>query len=72
MTAPALTGITVLELGQAFMGPYCGLLMQRLGADVIKVEPPQGEPYRRPTAAKASRPCSSVSSMRASEASAST
>ena len=47
-----MTGITVLDLGQAFMGPYCGLLMQRLGADVIKVEPPQGEPYRRPTARK--------------------
>lgn len=52
MTSSALTGITVLDLGQAFMGPYCGLLMQRLGADVIKVEPPQGEPYRRPTARK--------------------
>jgi crotonobetainyl-CoA:carnitine CoA-transferase CaiB-like acyl-CoA transferase len=52
MTASALSGITVLDLGQAFMGPYCGLLMQRLGADVIKIEPPQGEPYRRPTAIK--------------------
>ena len=52
MTMRALSGITVLDLGQAFMGPYCGLLMQRLGADVIKVEPPQGEPYRRPTARK--------------------
>src|SRR5262245_6896965 len=48
----ALSGVTVLELGQAFMGPYCALLMQRLGAEVIKVEPPQGEPYRRPTARK--------------------
>jgi formyl-CoA transferase len=52
MPSLALSGITVLDLGQAFMGPYCGLLMQRLGADVIKVEPPQGEPYRRPTARK--------------------
>ncbi len=49
---PALTGVTVLDLGQAFMGPYCGLLLQRLGAEVIKVEPPQGEPYRRPTVRK--------------------
>jgi crotonobetainyl-CoA:carnitine CoA-transferase CaiB-like acyl-CoA transferase len=48
----ALSGIKVLDLGQAFMGPYCGLLLQRLGADVVKVEPPQGEPYRRPTARK--------------------
>lgn len=52
MIRPALSGVTVLDLGQAFMGPYCGLLMHRLGADVIKVEPPQGEPYRRPTAIK--------------------
>ncbi len=49
---PALAGVTVLDLGQAFMGPYCGLLLQRLGAEVIKVEPPQGEPYRRPTVRK--------------------
>jgi crotonobetainyl-CoA:carnitine CoA-transferase CaiB-like acyl-CoA transferase len=48
----ALAGVTVLDLGQAFMGPYCGLLLQRLGAEVIKVEPPQGEPYRRPTVRK--------------------
>jgi formyl-CoA transferase len=48
----ALTGIIVLDLGQAFMGPYCGLLLQRLGATVIKVEPLGGEPYRRPTARK--------------------
>ena len=48
MTMRALSGVTVLDLGAGlFMGPYCGgLLMQRLGADVIKVEPPQGEPYR--------------------------
>ena len=48
----ALAGITVLDLGQAYMGPYCGLLLQRLGAEVVKVEPPQGELYRRPTVRK--------------------
>jgi crotonobetainyl-CoA:carnitine CoA-transferase CaiB-like acyl-CoA transferase len=52
VTRGALDGLTVLELGQAFMVPYTAMLMQRLGADVIKVEPPQGEPYRRPTARK--------------------
>jgi crotonobetainyl-CoA:carnitine CoA-transferase CaiB-like acyl-CoA transferase len=52
----ALSGITVLDLGQAFMGPYCGLLLQRLGATVIKVEPLQGEPYRRPTVRKGTEP----------------
>jgi crotonobetainyl-CoA:carnitine CoA-transferase CaiB-like acyl-CoA transferase len=48
----ALAGVTVLDLGQAYMGPYCGLLLQRLGADVVKVEPPEGELYRRPTVRK--------------------
>jgi len=51
-TASVLTGVTILELGQAYMAPYCTLLMQRLGADVIKIEPPGGELYRRPTARK--------------------
>ena len=34
------------------MGPYCGFVLQRLGADVVKVEPLEGEPYRRPSAKK--------------------
>ena len=42
----------MLDLGQAFMGPYCGFVLQRLGADVVKVEPLEGEPYRRPSAKK--------------------
>lgn len=42
----ALDGIRVLELGQIYNGPYCGLLMAQLGADVIKVEPPGGERLR--------------------------
>jgi len=50
--AAALSGITVLDLGQAYMGPYCGMLLQRLGAEVIKVEPLDGELYRRPTVRK--------------------
>jgi formyl-CoA transferase len=43
---PAFEGIRVIELGQVYKGPYCGLLFAQLGADVIKVEPPQGEPLR--------------------------
>ncbi len=42
-----LTGITVIDLGQIFQGPYCTLLLAKAGADVIKVEPPHGEPLRR-------------------------
>jgi crotonobetainyl-CoA:carnitine CoA-transferase CaiB-like acyl-CoA transferase/acyl dehydratase len=44
--ALAFEGIRVLELGQIYNGPYCGLLLAQLGADVIKVEPPRGEPLR--------------------------
>jgi crotonobetainyl-CoA:carnitine CoA-transferase CaiB-like acyl-CoA transferase len=44
--APAFDGVRVLELGQIYNGPYCGLLLAQLGADVIKVEPPGGEQLR--------------------------
>src|SRR5207237_121581 len=40
-------GVTVLDFGQVYQGPYASLLMAQAGADVIKVEPPQGEPLRR-------------------------
>lgn len=43
-TSPApLQGVVVLDLGQIYCGPYCGFLLARLGADVIKIEPPGGE-----------------------------
>lgn len=41
-----LSGITVLDLGQVYLGPYCTMLMSRLGAEIIKIEPPGGEPVR--------------------------
>jgi crotonobetainyl-CoA:carnitine CoA-transferase CaiB-like acyl-CoA transferase len=41
-----LAGTLVLDLGQVYGGPYCGLLLARLGARVVKVEPPSGEPLR--------------------------
>ena len=41
-----LTGITVLDLGQIYNGPYCGYLLAMAGARVIKVEPPGGEAMR--------------------------
>jgi len=43
---PAFDGVRVLELGQIYNGPYCGLLLAQLGADVIKIEPPGGEQLR--------------------------
>jgi CoA:oxalate CoA-transferase len=42
-----LAGVTVLDLGQVYQGPYATLLMAAAGADVIKIEPPNGEPLRR-------------------------
>lgn len=42
----AFEGVRVLEIGQIYNGPYCGLLMALLGAEVIKLEPPTGERLR--------------------------
>ncbi|WP_380878394.1 succinyl-CoA--D-citramalate CoA-transferase [Sphingomonas sp. DBB INV C78] len=43
----ALAGIRVIELGQLIAGPFCGQLLGDMGAEVIKVEPPnQGDPMR--------------------------
>jgi crotonobetainyl-CoA:carnitine CoA-transferase CaiB-like acyl-CoA transferase len=41
-----LNGITVLDFGQIYNGPYCGFLLAMAGARVIKVESPQGEVLR--------------------------
>jgi len=41
-----LAGLTVLDLGQIYQGPYCGFLLAMEGARVIKIEPPGGEPIR--------------------------
>ena len=42
-----LDGIKVFEVSQIVAGPYCGLNLADLGADVIKVEPPGGEGIRQ-------------------------
>ena len=46
MPFPFLGGLTVLDLSQYIPGPYGTLILADLGADVIKVEPPGGEPMR--------------------------
>jgi crotonobetainyl-CoA:carnitine CoA-transferase CaiB-like acyl-CoA transferase len=43
----ALKGLKVIDVGQFYFAPYAAVLMARLGADVIKVESPHGDPYRR-------------------------
>lgn len=39
----ALDGIRVIEIGQLIAGPFCGQLMGDMGAEIIKVEPPEVE-----------------------------
>ena len=46
VTEHPLAGITVLDFGQIYNGPYCGHLMAMAGARVIKVESPIGETLR--------------------------
>jgi CoA:oxalate CoA-transferase len=41
-----LEGYRIIDLGQIYNGPYCSLLLALLGAEVIKVEPLQGETVR--------------------------
>src|SRR4051812_37011875 len=41
-----LEGIVVLEVASFIAGPYAGMLLADLGAQVIKVEGPDGDPFR--------------------------
>ena len=42
-----LEGVRVLELGQLLAGPWCGTILGYWGAEVVKIEPPQGgDPIR--------------------------
>ena len=47
--APPLAGIRVVEVGNFMAVPFCGLQLADLGADVIKVENPQGGDLTRAT-----------------------
>lgn len=43
---PLLDGLRVLDMGGYYAGPYTSRLLADLGADVVKLEPPLGDPVR--------------------------
>lgn len=47
MTGLPLSGLRVIEFTHAVMGPACGLVLADLGADLVRVEPPGGDPTRQ-------------------------
>jgi len=42
-----LSGLKIIELGQLIAGPFAAKILAEFGADVIKVEPPAGDPLRQ-------------------------
>jgi len=46
-TSKPLAGLKVLDFGHTIMGPCAGVLFADLGADVVKIEPSDGDPTRR-------------------------
>ena len=46
MPQPPLQGLRVIETATGISGPYAGRLLASLGASVIKIEPPEGDPAR--------------------------
>lgn len=47
MKAKPLAGIRILEIGAYISAPYAGGILESLGAEVVKIEPLEGEAFRR-------------------------
>jgi len=47
MSALPLAGVRVIDLTRILSGPFCSMLLGDLGADVVKIEAPGGDPVRR-------------------------
>ena len=47
MSAPLPPGLTVVDMTVNVPGPFCSSILSDLGADVVKVEPPAGDPLRQ-------------------------
>lgn len=47
MTLHTLSSLRVLEFSHAVLGPACGLILADLGAEVIRIEPIDGDPTRK-------------------------
>ncbi|HMH19688.1 MAG TPA: CoA transferase [Burkholderiales bacterium] len=47
MKRKPMDGLKVIELGQLIAGPFAGKFFSEFGAEVIKIEPPEGDPLRK-------------------------
>ena len=52
----ALQDIHVIDFTHALAGPFCVMVLGHLGADIVKVEPPNGDEFRHGFRSESSHP----------------